>query len=186
MAATIGKAGYFSNIDSLELTPGQQQEFDKYSPLVKKIACGFATNDALISVDDMAQMALVKMVKAIKAGCTEKYRSKTAFYIRLIQMDCMCRIKNNKGRYEPLVRLIDTKDSAFLVDDVDRLNAKVDVDKLLSSVDDKQAVEIMHRYYGIDTRPATLRCISTMIGKHERSVSRTYKSTLRRLQCQTE
>lgn len=173
MPGTIKDSGYFSTMESLELTPEQEQEFEEYRHLIKPVASGYAKNDPLTSADDLEQMAAVKMINAIRAGYSKGHTKKEGFYVRLIQHSCLTQIRCNHNRAAARSSLNDFNDSIYANDVFNDINDRIDndvqnreyVDILLSHVKSRYRREILKHKYGLGTYPKTSKEIGDILGR---------------------
>ena len=163
MAATIVNSQYFDTLSDLSLTPSQEAELDLYIPMTKRVCNRFfrknyeARHDfSTLDSDDLAQMALVRLILAIKhdkaKGLQDK--DKENYYTKLVTRSCLSQIRSNRVRGNGANHADLFECANFTVDDdSDTINTRLYLNTLLSKLRGKYTEWIIRNYYGLGTAP---------------------------------
>lgn len=150
MAARNNVVGYFATIKDLSLTPEQESELESLIPETKRICRAIArtSNNRYIECDDLVQIALVKMAKAMKSSNTPK---DVYYYKKVIAITCInqLRLERARGAYYRHLGL-DSIPELSVSTDEDRLHQRLYTDTLLNTLS-PMSRQILTHYYGIDT-----------------------------------
>jgi RNA polymerase sigma factor (sigma-70 family) len=168
---------YFDTIQDLSLTDQQEALLHSLMPIVHSVCSTFsvklrsAGNDRThTSYDDMVQMAMVKLVLAIKRSGLIEIESSVRYYTRVVSRACLTQI--HKARIRDYKNYHCDLDAATQVPSAGSVEDKILVEQLLAKVPTDITRKVLIHYYGIDCAPKSLEWISDNLHITRGSISR--------------
>lgn len=181
MATTIALGRYFDTVEDLSLTLKQETKLDELTPMVKRTCRNFIKrmhrDDPLVSADDLIQMALVRLIVAIKRGKANSIEYGYRYYCRIVTLVCRVQMQCNRvrGNIANHISMDDPDNELYLEDsrsDINRLHDRLYVEQLLSALKGKYTKEICTHFYGIDTAPLYSKYISDIVPLDSNTIER--------------
>lgn len=170
MATEIAKSRYFGTVTDLSLTPEQELELERYMPIARRICTKFSRelfrkrNDmSMTHRDDLLQMALVRLTRAIKASESREIHNKEHYYTRVITRACTDTIRYTRY-HEDKNKHIDLNSEEIVTTTCsDPIDDRLFIRELLSTVKDHLTLDILKHSFGIGTAPIPPSLISDLI-----------------------
>jgi RNA polymerase sigma factor (sigma-70 family) len=166
-----------NSMNSLKLNNKQENEFNQYTNIIKKICIKYANFHTMTTVDDLIQNSSIKLIYSIKNEKCKNIKNKKQYYMRLIKNSCIDMLRSNKNKDQKTT----SYENYIEENGIEPLSEYFDIEKIIIDkeyikniflyiIKDEYERNILKHFYGIGTYPKTSKEIGEILCEYETTI----------------